>query len=70
VVDFVPYGEWVPIPYDFLIHAGDRELGHVTRKFLAMRDTYTLDLSGDQEKRVDRRIGIALAIGLDALQNR
>jgi hypothetical protein len=70
VVDFVPYGEWVPIPYDFLIHAGDRELGHFTRKFLAMRDTYTLDLSGDQEKRVDRRLGIALAIGLDALQNR
>jgi uncharacterized protein YxjI len=70
VVDFLPYGEWVPIPYDFLIHAGDRELGHFTRKFLAMRDTYTLDLSGDQEKRVDRRLGIALAIGLDALQNR
>jgi uncharacterized protein YxjI len=70
VIDFVPYGEWVPIPYDFLIHAGDRELGHFTRKFLAMRDTYTLDLSGDQEKRVDRRLGIALAIGLDALQNR
>lgn len=70
VVDFFPYGEWVPIPYDFLIHAGERELGHFTRKFLAMRDTYTLDLSGDHEKRVDRRLGIALAIGLDALQNR
>jgi uncharacterized protein YxjI len=70
VVDFLPYGEWVPIPYDFLIHAGERELGHFTRKFLAMRDTYTLDLSGDHEKRVDRRLGIALAIGLDALQNR
>ena len=70
VVDFVPYGEWLPIPYDFLVHAGDRELGHFTRKFLALRDTYTLDLSGDHEKRVDRRLGIALGIGLDALQNR
>jgi uncharacterized protein YxjI len=70
VVDFVPYGEFVPIPYDFLIHSGDRELGHFTRKFLGLRDTYTLDLSGDQEKRIDRRLGIALAIGLDALQNR
>jgi uncharacterized protein YxjI len=70
VVDFVPYGEWVPIPYDFVIRAGDRELGHFTRKFLSIRDTYTLDVSGDQEKRVDRRLGIALGIGLDALQNR
>ena len=70
VVDFVPYGEWVPIPYDFVIHAGERELGHFTRKFLSVRDKYTLDLAGDQEKRVDRRLGIALAIGLDALQNR
>ncbi len=70
VVDFVPYGEWVPIPYDFLIHAGERELGHFTRKFLSVRDKYTLDLSGDQEKQVDRRLGIALAIALDALQNR
>jgi uncharacterized protein YxjI len=70
VVDFVPYAEWVPIPYDFQLRAGERELGHFTRKFLALRDTYTLDLSGDREKRVDRRLGIALAIGLDALQNR
>jgi uncharacterized protein YxjI len=70
VVDFVPYGEWVPIPYDFVIHSGERELGHFARKFLALRDTYTLDFSGDGEKRVDRRLGIALGIGLDALQNR
>jgi uncharacterized protein YxjI len=70
VVDFVPYGEWIPIPYDFVVHAGERELGHFTRKWLSFRDTYTLDLSGDQEKQVDRRLGIALGIGLDALQNR
>jgi uncharacterized protein YxjI len=70
VVDFVPYGEWVPIPYDFVIHSGQRELGHFTRKFLSVRDKYTLDLSGDQERQVDRRLGIALGIGLDALQNR
>ncbi|MDX6507407.1 MAG: hypothetical protein QOG06_2051 [Gaiellaceae bacterium] len=70
VVDFLPYGEWIPIPYDFVIRSGDREIGHFTRKFLSLRDTYTLDLSGDQEKRIDRRLGIALGIGLDALQNR
>ncbi len=70
VIDFVPYGEFLPIPYDFVIRSGERELGHFTRKFLSLRDVYTLDLSSDHEKRVDRRLGIALAIGLDALQNR
>lgn len=70
VVDFVPYGEWVPIPYDFILRSGEDDLGHFTRKFLSLRDRYTLDLTGDQEKQLDRRLAIALAIGLDALQNR
>jgi uncharacterized protein YxjI len=70
VVDFVPYGEWLPIPYDFVLLDGDRELGHFTRKFLSVRDRYILDLSGDTERRLDRRLAIALGIALDALQNR
>jgi hypothetical protein len=39
------------------------------RKF-QLRDRYVLDLSGDTEKKLDRRLAIALAIGLDTLQNR
>jgi hypothetical protein len=39
------------------------------RKF-KLRDEYVLDLSGDRDKRIDRRLGVALAIGLDTLQNR
>jgi len=39
------------------------------RKF-QIRDKYLLDLSDDHERRVDRRLAIALAIGLDTLQNR
>jgi hypothetical protein len=39
------------------------------RKF-QLRDRYVLDLSGDTEKVLDRRLAIALAIGLDTLQNR
>jgi len=72
VVDFVPYGEWVPIPYDFVLHgpAGQGDLGHFTRKFLSLRDRYVLDLLGDGERRLDRRLALALAIALDALQNR
>ncbi len=72
VVDFLPYGEWVPIPYDFvfLVPAGDGDLGHFTRKFLSMRDRYVLDLSDDHERRFDRRLALALGIAVDALQNR
>ena len=69
VVDFVPYGEWVPIPYNFDLLMGDRVIGHLNRKF-QLRDRYVLDLSGDHERSLDRRLAIALAIGLDTLQNR
>jgi hypothetical protein len=41
----------------------------LNRKF-QLRDRYVLDLSGDHERKLDRRLGIALAIGLDTLQNR
>jgi hypothetical protein len=69
VVDFVPYGEWVPIPYnvDFLIDGA--VVGGLSRKF-KLRDQYVLDLSGDTDRKIDRRVAIALAIALDALQNR
>jgi uncharacterized protein YxjI len=71
VVDFVPYvGGYVPIPYDFVIAHGEQELGRFTRQFMSVRDRYTLDLSGDTDNVLDRRLGIALAIALDALQNR
>jgi hypothetical protein len=69
VVDFVPYGEWVPIPYNFDLLVDGRVAGHLNRKF-QLRDRYVLDLSGDSDRRIDRRLAIALAIGLDTLQNR
>jgi hypothetical protein len=67
--DFVPYGEWVPIPYNFDFLMDGRVVGTMNRKF-QLRDRYVLDLTGDTERRVDRRLAIALAIGLDTLQNR
>ena len=70
IVDFVPYvGEFVPIPYNFDFLMDSNVVGHLNRKF-QLRDRYVLDLSGDHDRRLDRRLGIALAIGLDALQNR
>jgi uncharacterized protein YxjI len=69
-VDFVPdVGGLIPIPYNFEILVGDRVVGGMDRKF-QLRDRYVLDLSGDTERRLDRRVAVALAIGLDTLQNR
>jgi uncharacterized protein YxjI len=70
IVDFVPeYGGWIPIPYNFDFLIDGAVVGGMNRKF-KLRDQYVLDLSGDTERRIDRRVAIALAIALDALQNR
>ncbi|MBD0329151.1 MAG: hypothetical protein ICV64_03505 [Thermoleophilia bacterium] len=69
VIDFVPYGELVPILFHFTIRADRGDLGSLTRRW-GLRDRYMLDLSGDPERTLDRRLGVALAIALDALQSR
>jgi uncharacterized protein YxjI len=70
LIDFVPdIGGLIPIPYNFDFVMDDRVIGHMNRK-LQLRDRYVVDLSGDVEQRLDRRLAIALAIGLDTLQNR
>jgi uncharacterized protein YxjI len=62
-------GGLIPIPYNFDVLAGEEVIGRIDRKF-QLRDRYVLDLTGDPEKRIDRRLAIALAVGLDTLQNR
>lgn len=70
VIDFVPdVGGLIPIPYNFDLLADGEVIGRMDRKF-QLRDRYVLDLSGDSERKLDRRLAIALAIGLDTLQNR
>jgi uncharacterized protein YxjI len=69
IIDVVPYGDFVPIVFHFRIDQGERHLGDMTRA-IGFRDRYTLDLSGDHERTIDRRLAIALAIALDALQSR
>ena len=74
VIDAVPYGDFIPIVFHFRIDRvvngrAETHLGDFTRA-IGMRDRYTLDLSGDSERTIDRRLAIALAIALDALQSR
>jgi hypothetical protein len=70
VIDFVPdVGGLIPIPYNFDFLIDGTKVGEMNRKF-QLRDRYVLDLSGDTGRKLDRRVAVALAIGLDALQNR
>jgi len=74
VIDAVPYGDFIPIVFHFTIDAvaadgSETHLGDLNRR-LGLRDTYDLDLSGDAERTIDRRLAIALGIALDALQSR
>ena len=61
--------DMLPLPYHFTLLRGGQEVGRVSRHF-SFRDRYTLDLAGDSERAVDRRLGVALAVALDTLQDR
>ena len=71
LIDFVPYvGGYIPIPYNFELNDPEgKRIGGMDRKF-QIRDKYLLDLSDDHERLIDRRLAVALAVGLDTLQNR
>ena len=73
-VGFIPYVEnvadWLPIPYHFVFKRGDEILGQNTRQFGKLRDIYTIDMSADSGRTIDRRLALALAVGQDALQAR
>ena len=69
VIDAVPYGDFVPVPFHFTIDAGERKIGDLNRR-LGFRDTYDLDVSGDVDRTIDRRLAVSLGIALDALQSR
>lgn len=68
-IDLVPYGEFVPILFHFEILMDGREVGEMRRP-IGFRDRYILKLPGDPDRRIDRRVTVALAIALDALQSR
>ena len=73
-VNFIPVVEnvadWLPIPYDFEFLADEEVLGILRRRRGKLRDVYDLDLSADTGRRIDRRLALAAAVGMDALQAR
>ena len=74
VVGFIPYlggvADWLPIPYHFVFTRGDKVLVHHTRQAWKLTDHYTIDCRPDSERSLDRRLVLAAAVGMDALQAR
>jgi len=73
-VGFIPYVEnfadFLPIPYHFVFKRGEEIIGTNTRHTWKIRDVYTIDMSADAQRTVDRRLVLAIAVGMDALQAR
>ena len=59
----------VPLLYHFSILVDGREVGEV-RRVLTLRDRYVMTLGGDFDRRIDRRLAVAMLVVLDALQAR
>jgi uncharacterized protein YxjI len=74
LVGFIPYVEnfanWLPIPYHFTFERDGKVLGENRRRIGKFRDVYDIDFSQDPERTVDRRMVLAAAVGMDALQAR
>jgi uncharacterized protein YxjI len=64
------FTDWVPIPYHFEFKRGDQLLGIHYRQPFKFRDTYTIDLSFDADRTLDRRLVLATSVAMDALQAR
>lgn len=57
------------LPFNFVLRRNGDEVGNYKRVLGTMRDRYVMEI-GDGLKDVDRRLLVAFAIGLDALQDR
>jgi uncharacterized protein YxjI len=74
LVGFLPYvgnyADWLPIPYHFDFRYGGQVIGRHTREKWKLTDHYTIDMTPDTEHVLDRRLVLAAAVGMDALQAR
>lgn len=70
---FVPFIggllDMIPLPYHFDYFANETPIGSL-RRLISIRDRYVLDLSADAGHLLDRRVAVALAVGMDAMQAR
>lgn len=66
-VDWLSLLTW--LPFNFVLRRGEQQVGTYKRVLGKLRDRYVLEL-GPELADVDRRLILALAIGLDALQDR
>jgi hypothetical protein len=75
-VGFIPYigdyADWLPIPYHFDFVRDGKVLGTHERRtgLFKFRDVYDIDVSADTDHTLDRRLVLANAVGMDALQAR
>jgi hypothetical protein len=75
-VQFLPYvgdyADWLPIPYHFDFVRDGEVLGTHERRtgLFKFRDVYDIDMSADAGRKLDRRLVLANAVGMDALQAR
>src|ERR687891_21761 len=74
LVGFIPFienfADWLPIPYHFVFKRNGTVLGSHRRHLWKFIDVYTIDMGGDPDRTVDRRLILAIAVGMDALQAR
>ena len=74
LVAFIPFiesfSDWLPIPYHFVFKRNGTVLGSHRRQLWKFMDVYTIDMVGDPDRTVDRRLILAIAVGMDALQAR
>ena len=74
VVGFIPFlgdfADFLPFPYDFhFLHDGE-VIGVNSRRRWKLRDIYDIDMTADTARVVDRRMVLAITVGMDALQAR
>lgn len=71
---FIPYvgdfADWLPIAYDFEFLRGEKRIGMNRRRRFKFRDIYDIDFTADPERTIDRRLVLAVTVGMDALQAR
>jgi hypothetical protein len=74
VIGLVPvigeFANWLPIPYHFVFERDGQILGTHRRRLGRFRDVYDIDMSADPGRSLDRRLVLAAAVGMDALQAR